>query len=68
MRNENTRQVISPVQDVEGVCVELTAMAQELTQEQWDRVRRLVATLHGVAEMIGGLVLPEAKETGDASV
>lgn len=52
----------TPAQDIVGVCAELQDFSLHVTAEQWDVLRRLIATLHGVADEIDGLVRPGSEE------
>ena len=36
--------LISPAQDILGVCAELAAFSGHVTTEQWDTLRRVIAT------------------------
>ena len=55
--------LISPAQDIFSACAELAAFSGHVTTDQWDTLRRVIATLRGVADEIGGLVRPEVTET-----
>lgn len=48
----------APADDIRAACVELAAFSGSLNQEEWDVLRRVIATLRGVADEIGGLVRP----------
>lgn len=52
----------TPAQDILGVCAELAAFSGHVTTEQWDTLRRVIATLRGVADEIDGLVRPDVAE------
>ena len=52
----------APAQDILGVCAELAAFSGHVTTDQWDTLRRLIATLRGVADEIDGLVRPDEAE------
>lgn len=54
--------LISPAQDILGACAELAAFSGHVTTDQWDTLRRVIATLRGVADEIGGLVRPDVME------
>ena len=50
----------APAEDIRNACVELAAhFADRLDADDWDVLRRVIATLRGVAAEIGGLVRPE---------
>lgn len=52
----------TPAQDILGACAELAAFSGHVTTDQWDTLRRLIATLRGVADEIDGLVRPDEAE------
>ena len=54
--------LISPAQDILGVCAELAAFSGHVTTEQWDTLRRLIGTLRGVADDIVWLARPVGAE------
>ena len=59
---ETQAPVTTPAQDIFSACAELAAFSGHVTTDQWDTLRRVIATLRGVADEIGGLVRPDAME------
>lgn len=59
---ETQAPVTTPAQDIFGACAELAAFSGHVTTDQWDTLRRVIATLRGVADEIGGLVRPDVME------
>ena len=53
----------TPAQDLVSVATVLEGLDALPTEERQDRLRRVIATLRGVADEIGGLVRPEVTET-----
>lgn len=50
----------APAEDIRNACVDLAAhFADRLDADDWDVLRRVIRTLRGVADEIGGLVRPE---------
>lgn len=59
---ETQAPVTTPAQDIFGACAELAAFSGHVTTDQWDTLRRVIATLRGVADEIDGLVRPDVAE------
>ena len=59
---ETQAPVPTPAQDIFSACAELAAFSGHVTTEQWDTLRRVIATLRGVADEIDGLVRPDVAE------
>ena len=59
---ETQAPVTTPAQDIFSACAELAAFSGHVTTDQWDTLRRVIATLRGVADEIGGLVRPDVME------
>lgn len=47
---ETQAPVTTPAQDIFGACAELAAFSGHVTTDQWDTLRRVIATLRGVAD------------------
>lgn len=58
--NKAGAQYGSPVsRDLEGLSHELMAMSEDVTTDQWTRLRLIIMQLRSIAGQVDGLVIPD---------
>lgn len=64
-RQHNTSAAMEPqytsplATDLEGLSHELMAMSEEVTVEQWARLRLIIMQMRALAGQVDGLLIPE---------